>query len=88
MNTPPASTDGSCSTGVTGYIAGDALSLLHERHPEYEYRILVRSQEKANTVRKAYPSVHIVLGDLDDFETLKKEAADADVVLRMTRADR
>lgn len=67
---------------MTGYIAGDALYALHEKHPDYEYAALVRTQDKADIVKKAYPNVRIVLGGLDDSELLKEEAAKADVVLR------
>lgn len=70
------------STGITGYIAGDAFYALYQKHPEYEYSALVRTQAKADAVKKAYPAVKTVLGGLDDFETLKKAAAEADVVLR------
>lgn len=70
------------STGVTGYIAGDAFHLLHQKHSEYEYTVLVRSQENIDVVKKHYPSVQIVLGDLDNFELLKSQAAKADIVLR------
>ena len=73
-------------TGVTGYIAGDALYVLSKAHPEYEYAALVRTKEKANLVQKEYPSVRIVLGGLDDDEILKKESAEADVVLRGFKA--
>ena len=70
-------------TGTTGYIAGDALFVLSQCHPEYEYAALVRSQEKADRVKKAYPSLRIVLGDLDDYDTLNEESARADIVLRV-----
>lgn len=69
-------------TGATGYIAGDALYVLNKAHPEYEYTALVRSQEKADKVRAAYPKINIVLGGLDDSSLLEEEAAKADVVLR------
>lgn len=75
--------DEQISTGVTGYIAGDALYALHQKHPDYEYAALVRTQDKADIVKKAYPNVRIVLGGLDDSDLLKEEAAKADVVLRM-----
>lgn len=75
------------STGVTGYIAGDAFHLLHQKHPEYEYTVLVRSPENAAVVKKYYPLTQIVLGDLDDFELLKNQAAKADVVLRTESID-
>jgi N-acetyl-gamma-glutamylphosphate reductase len=71
-----------CRTGVTGYIAGDALYALHYAHPDYEYAALVRTREKGNIVQKAYPNVRVVLGGLDDAEILKTEAAKADIVLR------
>ncbi len=68
---------------MTGYIAGDALHVLYSEHPDYEYACLVRSKDKAEAVRKAFPNVRIVLGGLDDSETLEEEAAKADIVLRM-----
>ena len=70
------------STGVTGYIAGDALYALNQKHPDYEYSALVRTQEKADIVKKAFPNIRIVLGGNDDSDLLKEEAAKADVVLR------
>jgi hypothetical protein len=73
-------------TGTTGYIAGDALSVLHSKHPEYEYTALVRTKDKATLVEKAYPQVRTVLGDLDDSELLQQEASRADVVLRSSQS--
>lgn len=70
------------STGITGYISGDAFVELFKKHPEYEYSALVRTQEKAQTVKKAYPNVRTVIGGNDDADILKKEAAQADIVLR------
>ena len=67
---------------MTGYIAGDALYALHSQHPDYEYACLVRTKEKAEAVKKAYPNVRIVLGGLDDSEILEGESAKADIVLR------
>jgi hypothetical protein len=71
------------STGVTGYIAGDAFHNLYQEHPDYDYRVLVRTKEKADAVKKVYPSAEIVLGDLDSSSLLEEEAAKADIVLRM-----
>ncbi|KAK5125459.1 hypothetical protein LTR85_000568 [Meristemomyces frigidus] len=73
-------------TGVTGYIAGDATHALYEAHPEYEYAALVRTQEKADIVKKAFPSIRTVLGNLDDSDVLKEEAAKADIVLHAADA--
>lgn len=69
-------------TGVTGYIAGDAFHAFNQAHPDWEYAALVRTKDKADAVKKAYPSVRIVLGGLDDSAILKEEAAKADIVLR------
>ena len=71
------------STGVSGYIAGDALATLVARHPEISYTALVRSAEKAEQVKAQYPNIRVVLGDLDDSALLEKESAAADIVLRM-----
>jgi hypothetical protein len=69
-------------TGVTGYIAGDALHAIYQEHPDFEYSLLVRSKEKSEQVKKSYPTARIVLGDLDSSSLLEEEAAKADVVLR------
>ncbi|KAI0399235.1 hypothetical protein F4802DRAFT_590504 [Xylaria palmicola] len=73
-------------TGVTGYIAGDALHVLAQKHPEIEYAALVRSEQGAAAVRAAYPAVRIVWGSLDDDEVLEREAAWADLVLHAADA--
>lgn len=63
-------------------IAGDALKVIAEAHPEYELSALVRTQDKADIVKKAYPNIRIVLGSNDDSDLIKEEAAKADIVLR------
>ncbi|KAK1984622.1 hypothetical protein LZ30DRAFT_424951 [Colletotrichum cereale] len=68
-------------TGVTGYIGGDAFYALYKKHPEYEYSLLVRNEERATPVREAYPKVRIVIGSLDDVDIIEKEAAAADIVV-------
>jgi N-acetyl-gamma-glutamylphosphate reductase len=70
------------STGVTGYIAGDAFSQLYEEHPNYEYSLLIRTKDKADKVQQTYKNVRIVLGGLDDSSLLEEEAANTDIVLR------
>lgn len=57
---------------------------IHNKHPDYEYACLVRSKDKAEAVKKAFPDVRIVLGSLDDSQLLEEEAAKADIVLRRT----
>ncbi|KAJ5708545.1 hypothetical protein N7488_008346 [Penicillium malachiteum] len=73
-------------TGVTGYIAGDALATLVALHPDFTYSALVRSPEKAEQVKAKYPNVRIVLGDLEDSALLEKESAAADIVLHAADA--
>ncbi|KAF4551113.1 NAD dependent epimerase/dehydratase-like protein 5 [Elsinoe fawcettii] len=73
-------------TGVTGYIAGDATHVIYKEHPDYDYTFLVRTEDKAAIVRKAYPSAKVVLGDLDDSALLKEQASKADIVLHAADA--
>ncbi|GKZ35412.1 hypothetical protein AbraIFM66950_006042 [Aspergillus brasiliensis] len=73
-------------TGATGYIGGDALYAIFAKHPEYKYSVLVRSPEKAKQVHAQYPSIRVVIGDLDDSALLEKESAEADIVLHTADA--
>ncbi|KAI1754324.1 hypothetical protein F4782DRAFT_50951 [Xylaria castorea] len=73
-------------TGVTGYIAGDALYVLARKYPDLEYAALVRSESSAAKVGAAYPAVRVVLGSLDDADLLRREAAWADLVLHAADA--
>ncbi|KAI2771280.1 NAD(P)-binding protein [Daldinia loculata] len=68
-------------TGATGYIGGDILYQLNKVHPDYEYTLLVRNEERAKPVAAAYPKARIVYGTLDDAEVIEKEAAAADIVV-------
>ncbi|KAK7746080.1 hypothetical protein SLS62_009540 [Diatrype stigma] len=68
-------------TGATGYIGGDALYALYEAHPEFEYALLVRNEEKGKQVAAAYPRARLVYGELDDDEVISREAAAADIVV-------
>lgn len=70
------------STGVTGYIAGDAVYTISKAHPNIEFTFLVRTEDKAATVRKAYPRSRVVLGELDHYDLLEEESAKTDIVLR------
>ncbi|KAK4615487.1 Oxidase ucsJ [Fulvia fulva] len=73
-------------TGVTGYIGGDALYALNKAHSDYEYSALIRSEEKAAPVKKAYPDLRVVIGGLDDSQIISDEAAKADIVLHTADA--
>ena len=72
----------SSSTGVTGYIGGDALYALEKAHPEYEYTALVRNSDRGAPVAAAFPKIRLVYGTLEDSKVLEEESARADVVLR------
>lgn len=68
---------------MTGYIGGDTLYHLHTEHSDRLHcAVLVRTQEKADKVKQAYPNVEIILGSLDDSELLEEQAAKADIVIR------
>ncbi|OTB04407.1 hypothetical protein M426DRAFT_154019 [Hypoxylon sp. CI-4A] len=68
-------------TGATGYIGGDALYSLVKAHPEYEFTLLVRNEERGKPVAAAYPEARLVYGTLDDTDVIEKEAAAADIVV-------
>lgn len=65
-----------------GYIGGDALYSLVKAHPDYEYTLLVRNEERGKPVAAAYPNARLVYGSLDDVDVIEKEAAAADIVIR------
>ncbi|KAL4904195.1 hypothetical protein BDW74DRAFT_168608 [Aspergillus multicolor] len=50
-------------TGATGYIGGDILYQLYQSHPDFEYALLIRTEDKAKTVLSNYPKARIVIGD-------------------------
>ncbi|KAI1117224.1 nucleoside-diphosphate-sugar epimerase [Nemania sp. NC0429] len=68
-------------TGATGYIGGEALYSIHQAHPDFEFTLLVRSEEKAKQVSAKYPDAKFVYGNLDDAEVIEKAAAAADIVV-------
>ena len=71
-----------CSTGVTGYIGGDALYLISQKHPEWELTCLVRNSDKGAKVAAEYPGIHLVYGDLEAADLIEEEAKKADIVYR------
>ncbi|KAE8154542.1 hypothetical protein BDV25DRAFT_102773 [Aspergillus avenaceus] len=73
-------------TGITGYIGGDAFHLIHNNHPDLEFSALIRTEDKARKVQEKYPNVRVVIGELDDADTITKEAAWADIVIHTADA--
>ncbi|KAI9825085.1 MAG: hypothetical protein M1832_001405 [Thelocarpon impressellum] len=74
------------ATGATGYIGGDALYIIYEAHPEYEYTCLVRNSDRGAALASQSPKIKLVYGGLDDAKLLEEEAKKADIVLRVSRA--
>lgn len=70
-------------TGSTGYIGGDAFYALHEAHPDWEFSLLVRSEDKGRPILSAYPRVKLAIGSLDDSDVIEDAARKADIVVRM-----
>ncbi|KAI1827908.1 nucleoside-diphosphate-sugar epimerase [Xylaria intraflava] len=68
-------------TGATGYIGGEALYSVLRAHPDFEFTLLVRNEEKAKLVSAQYPTVKFVYGNLDDSAVIEKAAAAADIVI-------
>ncbi|CAD0082486.1 unnamed protein product [Aureobasidium vineae] len=73
-------------TGATGYIGGDTLYELYNKHPEYSYTALVRTPEKGKSVTDKFPKVKTVQGDNDSSDLLKEEASKADIVIHTADA--
>lgn len=68
-------------TGATGFVGGDVLEALHSKHPDYEYTLMVRSEERAKPVRERYPDAKILIGSNDSSDVVEKAAAEADVIV-------
>ncbi|EED19806.1 nucleoside-diphosphate-sugar epimerase, putative [Talaromyces stipitatus ATCC 10500] len=73
-------------TGATGYIGGEALYAISKKHPDFSISALVRDTTKNQRIKAAFSNVRIVNGELDDFELLKREAANADIVVHTADA--
>lgn len=74
-------------TGTTGYIGGDFLYLVSQKHPDWEITCLVRNSDKGAKVAKVYPKVRLVYGDLDSVELIEEEAANTDIVFHFANCD-
>lgn len=70
------------STGATGYIGGNALTAIIEKHPDWDFTCLVRNSDKGAQIVSVYPRIKLVYGDLSSVELIEEEASKADVVLR------
>ncbi|EYB26320.1 hypothetical protein FG05_00920 [Fusarium graminearum] len=68
-------------TGVTGYVGGTTFSMLHETHPEYDYTLYFRNQDRAKVIAEKFPDVKFVYGDLGSVDIIEKASSEADVVV-------
>ncbi|KAF5562422.1 nucleoside-diphosphate-sugar epimerase [Fusarium napiforme] len=68
-------------TGVTGFVGGTAFSKMHDAHPNYDYTLYIRSEDRENIISKKYPNVKFVYGDLASTDVIEKAASEADVVV-------
>ncbi|KAF8477606.1 hypothetical protein BDZ91DRAFT_709559 [Kalaharituber pfeilii] len=75
-------------TGASGYIGGTVLNTLAtEKHPEFSYRALVRSESFAEKIRSKYTNVTPVVGSLDDLNLIEEESSKADIVVNTANVD-
>ncbi|KAJ4003252.1 hypothetical protein NW752_012197 [Fusarium irregulare] len=68
-------------TGTTGYVGGTAFDIIYEAHPDYDYTLYVRNEERAKHIAEKFPNVKFVYGDLDSVDVIEKAASEADVVV-------
>lgn len=67
---------------MSGYIGGAAFDAIYKAHPDYEYTLLVRNEQRAKPVKEKYPNAKFAYGTLDDASIVEKAAAEADIVVR------
>ncbi|KAL4865531.1 hypothetical protein BDV12DRAFT_174500 [Aspergillus spectabilis] len=70
-------------TGASGYIGGAALQKIAESHPDVQIAALVRDTTKGAIIKKEFPNVEIVEGDLNSEAIIEEQAANADVVMNL-----
>lgn len=73
------------ATGASGYLGGNTISRLVDKHPEWDVVVLARSEEQEQKINAAWPDAQVVVGDLDDAAVLIDEASKANVVLSRQR---
>lgn len=69
-------------TGVSGYVGGNLVIGIMEKHPEWHTVTLVRSEAQKQVVLSRWPEIEVVIGELDDKALMMEEASKADVILR------
>ncbi len=74
-------------TGATGCVGGPTLSLLTRIFPHISIHALVRTSQKAKIFQVNYSCITCVIGDLDSYDVLRAEAAEADLILHCADAN-
>lgn len=72
-------------------MGGEAFYQLYSKHPDFEYTLLLRNEERGKLFLDKYPAkdnIHLVYGSLDSEDVIEKAAADADIVVRKSYIDR
>lgn len=71
-----------------GYIGGTVLDYVYKAHPDYEYTLFVRNEERAKPIKAKYPNVKFVYGSLEDSDVLRNAVLKTDVVIRTLALNR
>lgn len=71
-------------TGATGYVGGDFLALLQEKHPDYAITALVRSEAQREVLQSRFPGVH---GVMIPTAELASVGTDTDIVMQIANSD-
>ncbi|TVY26076.1 hypothetical protein LHYA1_G004293 [Lachnellula hyalina] len=74
-------------TGASGYVGGQFIPNMRAKHPSYQIISLVRTKETGEKLTSKYPSVQIVIGDLDSSSLLVEQSKLADVVIQAADCD-
>jgi len=78
MSTPPRI----FITGVSGYLGGNLVGRLVDKHPEWHHVVLIRNEDQKEIVLARWPQLEVVIGDLNNSALMIEEGAKANVVLR------
>jgi N-acetyl-gamma-glutamylphosphate reductase len=65
-----------------GYVGGAALDHVYRAHPDYEYTLLVRDEQRGQPIKAQYPTAKFVYGTLENSDVVRDAAAAADIVIR------
>ena len=66
-------------------MGGETFYQLYDKHPDFEYTLLLRNEERGRLFLEKYPAkdnIHLIYGSLDSEDIIEKAAAEADIVVR------